>query len=87
MASDIERFEELTKRSKALNEKKIRLEEQLSTRKKDLGDLVRKIKDEGYDPTKLKDIIEEKEKGLKQQIDAFEKDLTEVSQKLSAIEV
>lgn len=34
MATDVERFEELIKKSKALDEKKIRLEEQLSTRKK-----------------------------------------------------
>ncbi len=87
MTNDVERFEELIKKSKTLDEKKIRLEEQLNTRKKFLGDLVKEIKAEGYEPTKLKEVIEEKEKSLKQQIDSFEKDLNDVSSKLSAIEI
>lgn len=87
MNTEIQKFTKLKDDLRSLENKKIRLEEQYNTKKDDLKKLVLKIKNSGYDPNKLKDIIAEKEASLKSQINEFEKKLQETSEKLSAIEV
>jgi uncharacterized protein (UPF0335 family) len=86
MKDQIERFKELNDKLKNLSEKKIRLEEQFRSRKQALSDLIKEIKAEGYDPTKLGEVIKEKEELLKSAIGAFEQELQTVSTQLTDIE-
>lgn len=86
MKDQIERFRELSDKLKGLAEKKIRLEEQYKTKKQALSDLVKEIKDAGYDPRNLGTVIREKEESLTKDISSFENDLQEVSSKLAEIE-
>lgn len=86
MKDQIEHFKELNENLKTLTEKKIRLEEQFNSKKKDLTDLVQEIKEAGYDPRKLGEVIKEKEDNLQKAIGTFEKDLQKVSEQLTEIE-
>lgn len=86
MKDQVEKFKLLNEKLKTLSEKKIRYEEQFKNRKQTLAELLREIKNAGYDPTKLDNAIEEKEKNLTEAINTFEKELGEVSTKLAEIE-
>lgn len=86
MKDDIERYQELTKTLKQLDESKIRLEEQLRSKKQALTELVKKVQAAGYDPSKLKTIVEEKKAIFKKSLDKFEEDLNTARKKLSSIE-
>lgn len=86
MKDQVEKFKSLNEKLKSLSEKKIRYEEQFKSRKQTLAELLREIKNAGYDPTKLEDAITEKEKVLTESISTFEKNIEEVSTKLAAIE-
>lgn len=86
MKDQIEQFKELNEDLKTLTEKKIRLEEQFNSKKKDLTDLVQEIKEAGYDPRKLGEVIKGKEEDLQKAIGTFEKDLQKVSEQLTEIE-
>lgn len=86
MATEVEKFMELESKLKELETKTIRIEEQFKARKQDLADLVREIKDAGYDPNALKQTIAEKEEEVKVKLIEFEKQLEEASQQLSKIE-
>ena len=86
MKDQIEHSKELNEDLKTLTEKKIRLEEQFNSKKKDLTDLVQEIKEAGYDPRKLGEIIKGKEEDLQKSIGTFEKDLQKVSEQLTEIE-
>ena len=87
MQNEIEKFKELTDRVKVLDEKKIRLEEQYKNKKETLTALLKEIKTAGFDPSKLKEIITEKDGQLKDQIASFEKEVEKVSLMISKIEV
>lgn len=82
----IERFQKLQKTASDLKTKKITLEAQYKTKKETLKELVKEVKDLGYDPNNLNQIIKDKEAGLSDKIAAFEKEVTEVSSKLAEIE-
>jgi mannitol/fructose-specific phosphotransferase system IIA component (Ntr-type) len=82
----IEKFENLMKKQKLLEEKKIRLEEQYKNKKEALLELIEEIKKAGYNPKELSTKIQEKENELIEQIKNFEKELEEVSSKISEIE-
>lgn len=86
MKDQIERFKELNDKLKNLSEKKIRLEEQFKNKKQTLTDLIKEIKAAGYDPTKLSEVIKEKEETLKNDISTFENELQTVSTQLAEIE-
>jgi len=86
MKDQIEHFRELTDKLKNLSEKKIRLEEQFKSKKKNLTDLIQEIRDAGYEPKNLGSIIKEKESALKDAIENFDKELQTVSTQLSEIE-
>jgi uncharacterized protein (UPF0335 family) len=86
MKDQIENFRNLQSKLRNLSDKKIRLEEQFKTKKKDLTDLISEIREAGYDPKNLGAVIKEKESSLKVAIDSFEKDLQTVSTQLSEIE-
>ena len=87
MEKEIQRFAELNEQLKKLETKKIRLEEQFKAKKKELTELVAGIKEDGYDPNKLKDIIEEKEAELKACLKQFEEDVQKSSNELAKVEV
>jgi len=86
MDKEIEKFTELSKQLRTLEDKKIRLEEQFKSKKEALSELIKEIKDAGYDPTKLKETIQQKEEELKKDIASFEGELNEASSLLSKIE-
>jgi uncharacterized protein (UPF0335 family) len=86
MKDQIELFKELSEKLKTMSEKKIRLEENFKTKKQALTDLVKEIKDAGYDPRNLGEIIQEKENSLKEAISTFELELRTVSTQLAEIE-
>jgi uncharacterized protein (UPF0335 family) len=86
MKNQIERFKELNDKLKTMSEKKIRLEENFKTKKQALTDLVKEIKDAGYDPRNLGEVILEKENSLKEAISTFEQELQAVSTQLAEIE-
>lgn len=82
----MKKFESLIEKQKLLEEKKIRLEEQYNSKKQALLELIEEIKNAGYNPKELGTIIEQKEKELQEEIDNFEKELSELSNKISEIE-
>jgi len=86
MSNQIEKYQELQKKSKELSNKKIRLEEQYKNKKQTLKELVDEIKALGYDPNNLSQVIKEIEDELTQKIITFEKEITDVSEKLAKIE-
>jgi chromosome segregation ATPase len=86
MQSEIDRFKELSDRVKNLDEKKIRLEEQYKNKKETLTALLKEIKTAGFDPSKLKETITEKEEQLKSQIASFEQEVEKVSSLIAKIE-
>ena len=87
MKDQIEKFKSLDETRKNLSEKKIRIEEQFKSKKQALSSLIKEIQEEGYDPKKLGEIIQEKEKEVEDRISKFEEDLQEASGKLAEIEV
>jgi len=86
MNDQIEQFKTLSEQLKTLSEKKIRLEEQYKAKKKALTDLIIEIKEEGYDPKKLGEVIQKKETELNDSINEFRKELEKVSLELTEIE-
>lgn len=86
MKDQVEKFKNLNEKSKILSEKKIRYEEQFKSRKQTLAELLREIKNDGCDPTKLDEAIAEEEKNITDSLNIYEKKLEEVSIKLAEIE-
>ena len=64
MELSTEKFIALEKRRKELDDKRIRMEEQLKLKKEELAKVISQIKAEGYDPNKLKDTLSEMEEKL-----------------------
>ena len=87
MQNEIEEFAKLSDQLKKLDEKKIRLEEQYKNKKDTLTEFLREIKAEGYDPMKLKEIIQEKEALIKSQVATFSEEMNKVSAMIASIEV
>lgn len=86
MEKEAQVFLALKKTQDELKTKKIRLEEQCKNKEQELKNLVKEIKDAGYEPNELKAVIQEKDKEIKEELVVFETALKEVSKKLSAIE-
>ena len=86
MQSELEKFNEVNEKLKRVSEKVIRIEEQFKSKKQALSELLKEIKAEGFDPTKLKEIIQEKESALKNEIEAFSKAVENVSAQVAKIE-
>ena len=57
MSDKIEKFQKLQEKASDLKTKKIRLEEQYKSKKSTLKELVKEVKDLGYDPNKLGQVI------------------------------
>ena len=81
-----ERITEIQQKSQSLNETKIRLEERLRSEKKKLADLVKQIKDQGYNPKDLKKIRQEKEQELTKAVETIEEMLIKAEKTLTEIE-
>lgn len=86
MEDQIKRFKELQEMSEELKTKKITLGAKYKAKKEALRDIVKEVKDLGIDPNKLGQVIKEKEEALAKEIEAFDKEVTEVSAKLAKIE-
>lgn len=86
MNEEVEKFKRLVESQKGIAERKIRLEEQLKSKKKTLTSLVSEVKEKGYDPSKLTPVIQEMEKDIKKSISDYETALKEADEKLSKIE-
>ena len=84
MSDNVERYTILQKKLEESKSQKIRLEEQYKSKRQALTEIIDKIKSLGVDPNQLKSVIAEKEKDLKDRLDSFEKEVEEVSRKLSS---
>jgi uncharacterized protein (UPF0335 family) len=82
----VERYLKIETKLKDVTTRKIRIEEQYKSKKKDLKDLIDEIKGEGYNPNELKSVIEGLEKEFKEELETFESTLEDISSKLSKIE-
>jgi chromosome segregation ATPase len=82
-----QRFIEIKEKINNLNTKKIRLEERFKAEKSKLEKILKEITDKGYDPKKLTEIKNEKEKQLKELLDDLEIKTKEAEEKLNTIEV
>jgi hypothetical protein len=85
-SQDAEKFIKLQKLLKEYDTKKIRIEEQYKNKKEILTNLVKEIKDMGFEPKELASIITKKEEEIKKAVETFEAELNIVSSKLSKIE-
>ena len=86
MGTEVEKFIELEKRDNDLKTRKIRLEEQLKSKKQALKDLIEEIKAAGYDASDLQKLRETKRQEAKDKLEKYEKDLNRLSEELSKIE-
>jgi uncharacterized protein (UPF0335 family) len=86
METETQKFLNLKKIQDELKTKKIRLEEQCKNREQELKNIVKEIKDAGYEPNELKAIILKKEKEIKDELAVFETSLQDISKNLSTIE-
>jgi hypothetical protein len=84
--TEVERFIKLKKKIETLSQEKIRFEERYENERKKLETLISEIKNKGYNPTKLAEIKNSKEKELKETLDKLEKKVTDIDKKLKEIE-
>ena len=82
----VERFINIQKQIKDLSGKKIRIEERCKAETEKLEKLVAEIRGKGYDPTKLAEIKDAKEKELEKSLADLEALVEDVSKKLQTIE-
>lgn len=82
-----ERFTKLQEAVQELGSNKIRLEERYKSELDRLEKLIKEITDKGYDPKKLQELREAKEKELIALLNDLEAQVKENEQKLKAIEV
>jgi len=87
MELSTEKFIALEKRRKELDDKRIRMEEQLKLKKEELAKVISQIKAEGYDPNKLKDTLSEMEEKLAKDTQEFETQLAKATDLLASVEV
>ena len=87
MELSTEKFVALEKRRKELDDKRIRMEEQLKLKKEELVKVVNQIKAEGHDPNKLKDTLTAMEEKLAKDTQEFEAQLTKATELLASVEV
>ena len=84
---DTQRFTQIKENIDQMSDQKIRLEERFRTEKENLEKLLDEITKKGYDPKKLSEIREEKEKQLQQLLEELETAVSETQEKLNLIEV
>lgn len=84
---DTQRFTQIKEDIDQMSDQKIRLEERFKTEKENLEKLLAEITKKGYDPKKLSEIREEKEKQLEKLLAELEGQVKETQEKLNLIEV
>jgi uncharacterized protein YicC (UPF0701 family) len=80
-----ERFSKLKEKHKILSDNLIRAKERLSSEESSREELVKEIRESGYDPENLEEIKNEKEKELKELLNSLETSLNDIEEKLSKI--
>ena len=83
----VRRFKTLMDSKTALSEKKVRLEERHKTEREKLEALVKEITAKGYDPQRLAEIRDEKEKELTKLLGEKEAGMKAASEKLQILEI
>ena len=83
----IQKFSKIKEDIQSLSDRKIRLEERYKHEKEKLQSLVTQITSKGYDPTKLSELKEQKEKHLKETLESVEIKTLELSEKLKSFEI
>ena len=81
-----QRFLNIQQKIESLSGDKIRIDERYKAQTEKLETLIAEIREKGYDPTKLSEIKDTKEKELEENLVELEKLVQEVSEKLNAIE-
>ena len=87
MELSTEKFVALEKRRKELDDKRIRMEEQLKLKKEELAKVIKEIQAEGYDPNKLKETLSTMEEKLAKDTKDFEEKLTKATELLTSVEI
>ena len=82
----VQRFMSIQQQIETLSSEKIRIDERYKAETAKLEKLVEEIKKKGYDPTKLAEIKEAKEKELEKNLIDLENKVNEITQKLQTIE-
>lgn len=85
--NEIERFEVLKEKTSKASESVIRIEERYKNEKIKLEALLKSITEKGYDPTKLAEIRNTKTIELNQILENLEKEIDDITNKISTIEV
>lgn len=80
-----QRVLDLRQRISKVSAQKSKIEGELESKKKSLAQLVKEIKDKGYNPKKLKALREEKEQELVALCDETEAQLDEIELKLKDV--
>jgi len=83
---EVQRFTEIQEKTKKASEVFIRLEERLKTNMTKLETMIKSIQEKGYDPTKLADTKNAKTEELNQVLEALEKEINNITEKLKDIE-
>ena len=83
---EVQRFTKISEEITNLSSLKIRYEERLKAEKEKLENLLKEITAKGYDPSKLSENREQKQKELKIKMDDLEAKVKDVRIKLQAIE-
>jgi hypothetical protein len=83
----IKRFKALMDSKTTLSDKKVRLEERYKAELEKLEALVKEITAKGYDPQRLAEIRDEKEKELTKLLGEKETGMKAASEKLQALEI
>jgi len=83
---EIQRFAAIQEKTTKASEVYIRLEERLKTNMTKLEGMIKTIQDKGYDPTKLADTKNAKAAELAQVLEALEKEINSITEKLKDIE-
>lgn len=84
---EVQRFNNLKDEIAELSNQKIRGEERYNNLKKQLEKLLKEISEKGFDPQKLSDIREQKEKEFKEQLEEIEDLVKKAQEKMNEIEV
>ena len=83
---EVQRCTAIQEKTTKASEVFIRLEERLKTNMAKLEEMVKSIKEKGYDPSKLADTKNAKAAELSQVLDTLEKEINDITEKLKEIE-
>jgi len=84
--TEIERFNSLKESIKVLSDKLIRIEERHRSEKERLQEIINRIAQKGYDPTKMNDIRSHKQQALDTALKTLESQVQELHGKVKEVE-